>query len=254
MCKAIDTGFLTTFPGLTTKQIRKHPPRSQATEKGHMNAQRANLRSTKPKIKVERTNNVTLTPTSEIGPAIVEYDPCDFLTPQCKDSQDPIQRVIPISVPQQQIPTRTPMLIPDDPRTTIHDLPNVPVLPAIETPPILVTIPNPNKRLKYEYASCIQMTGHIHTDQTGKFLVFHQKNSKIIATEANTYNQKASVNQKEKRTQGLLHHLRSMPGHRRPIRIQTPHRGPQQALLAQCMLQRSRTPRSRKPTGRYPRH
>jgi len=64
----------------------------------------------------------------------------------------------------------------------------------------------------------------------------------------------ASVNQKEKRTQGLLHHLRSMPGHRRPIRIQTPHRGPQQALLAQRMLQRSRTPRSRKPTGRYPRH
>jgi len=165
MCKAIDTGFLTTFPGLTTKQIQKHPPRSQATEKGHMNAQRANLRSTQPKIKVERTNNATLTPTGEIGPAIVEFDPCDLLPAQCTDSQDSIQRAKSTSVPPPQIPTRTPMLIPDDPRPATHELPKVKPVPAIETLPVPITIPSPNKQLKYVYASCIQMTGQIHTDQ-----------------------------------------------------------------------------------------
>ena len=30
-CQAIDTGFLMTFPELTTKQVRIHPPHSQAT-------------------------------------------------------------------------------------------------------------------------------------------------------------------------------------------------------------------------------
>jgi hypothetical protein len=47
-CKAIDAGFLTTWPELTSTQVRKHLPQSEATIKGHLNQQRANLRSTKP--------------------------------------------------------------------------------------------------------------------------------------------------------------------------------------------------------------
>jgi len=56
LCQAIDAGFLTTFPELTLKQIRRNPPRLDATAKGHMNAQRSNLRSTNSKIKLEQTN------------------------------------------------------------------------------------------------------------------------------------------------------------------------------------------------------
>jgi hypothetical protein len=48
-CAAIDKGLLTTWPGLTAAQVRKYAPRSTATVKGHLDQQRANLRSTKPK-------------------------------------------------------------------------------------------------------------------------------------------------------------------------------------------------------------
>ena len=46
-CKAIDSGFLSTWPGLTAAQIRRNPPQSEATIKGHLHAQRSNIRSTK---------------------------------------------------------------------------------------------------------------------------------------------------------------------------------------------------------------
>ena len=49
-CKAIDAGYYTTWPGLTSKLVRKHfwAP-SKPTVKGHLDQQRKNLRSTKPK-------------------------------------------------------------------------------------------------------------------------------------------------------------------------------------------------------------
>ena len=44
---AVKSGFLTNFPGLTLDQLRKHPPRSIATAKGHLDQTRKNQRSTK---------------------------------------------------------------------------------------------------------------------------------------------------------------------------------------------------------------
>ena len=57
---AIKAGFLSTFPAITTKQLRRWPPNQLATYKGHMHAKRANLQSTK-KLR-QASNNVTLTP------------------------------------------------------------------------------------------------------------------------------------------------------------------------------------------------
>ena len=172
--------FPNPLPRTHNKEDPKKPPRSQATEKGHMNAQRANLLSTKTKIKIERTNNAILTPTIENEPSIIKYDPCGLLAPKCTNSQDLIPRVTLFSVPPPRVPIKTPMIIPDDSSTTKQDLPNVPIVPAIETPLLPVTIPNPNKRLKYVYASCIQMTGQIHTDQTRKFLVQSTSGNKYL--------------------------------------------------------------------------
>jgi hypothetical protein len=46
---AINNGHFATWPGLTADLVRKHLPKSTATVKGHLNQQRKNLRSTKPK-------------------------------------------------------------------------------------------------------------------------------------------------------------------------------------------------------------
>jgi hypothetical protein len=49
-CKAIDTGHFTTWPELTSAQVRKYLPHGSGPMiKGHMHQQRANLRSTQPK-------------------------------------------------------------------------------------------------------------------------------------------------------------------------------------------------------------
>lgn len=48
-CTAIDAGFFTTFPELTSALVRKYPPSSMAMHKGHLDQTRANLRSTQPK-------------------------------------------------------------------------------------------------------------------------------------------------------------------------------------------------------------
>ena len=53
-CKAIDTGYFTTWPGLTSKLVRKHIPTSVETTKGHLRLSRQHIRSTK--------NQPTLTP------------------------------------------------------------------------------------------------------------------------------------------------------------------------------------------------
>jgi hypothetical protein len=47
--KAIDSGHFATWPGLTANLVRKHLPKSTTTVKGHLNQQRKNLWSTKPK-------------------------------------------------------------------------------------------------------------------------------------------------------------------------------------------------------------
>jgi hypothetical protein len=46
--KALDRGYLPPFPGLTSKSLKKYPPHSMATAKGHLDAIRKNQKSTKP--------------------------------------------------------------------------------------------------------------------------------------------------------------------------------------------------------------
>jgi hypothetical protein len=46
-CAAIDAGRLTTFPNVTSAQVKQNPPPSYTMVKGHPDQQRANLRSTK---------------------------------------------------------------------------------------------------------------------------------------------------------------------------------------------------------------
>ena len=45
-CKAINAGYLSSWPGLTAKQVRQHQPHPAAMVQGHLDQQRAGLRST----------------------------------------------------------------------------------------------------------------------------------------------------------------------------------------------------------------
>jgi hypothetical protein len=47
-CAAIDAGHFTSWPELTSAQVRQYPPQSIAMVKGHLDQERANVRSTKP--------------------------------------------------------------------------------------------------------------------------------------------------------------------------------------------------------------
>lgn len=140
LSKALDAGFLTTFPEFTSKQLRKHPPHSEATVKGHMHAQRSNIRSTAPKIKVEKANNAFATPTTHSTlPHVIEDEP-DEVSPPVTD--------------KVQLPQALPKSMTDLPLSTNDD-------DFIDT----------EKRLKIVYPACIDVTGQIYTDQTGQFLV-----------------------------------------------------------------------------------
>jgi hypothetical protein len=62
--KALQKGYVRNFPGLTAKTLRRHPPRSVATAKGHLDQVRKNLRSTKaspahdkPSVKIEHQSS-----------------------------------------------------------------------------------------------------------------------------------------------------------------------------------------------------
>jgi hypothetical protein len=51
LCTAIDNDWLTSFPGLTSKAIKKHLPKSISTAMGHLHMIRKGIRSTaKPTI------------------------------------------------------------------------------------------------------------------------------------------------------------------------------------------------------------
>jgi len=54
-CDAIDAGHLTTWPDLTSAQVRQNPPTSIAMVKGHLDQERANIRSTKTKKLLPKT-------------------------------------------------------------------------------------------------------------------------------------------------------------------------------------------------------
>ena len=48
--KAIDAGYFATWPGLTSKMVRKHLPKLLVAAKGHLKQDGQNIRSTKPSI------------------------------------------------------------------------------------------------------------------------------------------------------------------------------------------------------------
>ena len=80
LCKAINAGFLQSFPCFTSKQIRKHPPVSEATIKGHLNAKRQNTRSTKKPYKspfflYNTANSPHLIPNEEPKPQQIAKSP-----------------------------------------------------------------------------------------------------------------------------------------------------------------------------------
>jgi hypothetical protein len=58
---ALQKGFLPPFPGLTLQALRRHPPHSVATIKGHLDQIRKNLRSTKKAPKESPTTSVSNT-------------------------------------------------------------------------------------------------------------------------------------------------------------------------------------------------
>ena len=55
--KALQRGYVRNIPGLTAKTLRRHPPRSVATAKGHLDQTRKNARSTKVKPVVPTTSD-----------------------------------------------------------------------------------------------------------------------------------------------------------------------------------------------------
>jgi hypothetical protein len=56
--KAINAGNLTTWPTLTAEHVNKYLEKSEATVKGHLNQTRKNVRSTKPKKRHNRQEDV----------------------------------------------------------------------------------------------------------------------------------------------------------------------------------------------------
>jgi hypothetical protein len=49
LCAALDAGYLTTFPGLTSAKLRQDEPQSVPMHRGHLDQQRSGLNSTKAK-------------------------------------------------------------------------------------------------------------------------------------------------------------------------------------------------------------
>ena len=54
LCKALDAGFLASWPEITSELVRKYPPRSAAMVQGHLDQTRRNARSTKPTPSTEK--------------------------------------------------------------------------------------------------------------------------------------------------------------------------------------------------------
>jgi hypothetical protein len=67
LCNAIDNDWLTSFPGLTSKAIRKHLPKSISTAMGHMHMIRKGIRST-AKPTINEIMNEELEPEPQLEP------------------------------------------------------------------------------------------------------------------------------------------------------------------------------------------
>ncbi len=57
--KAIEAGYFTTWPGLTTDLVKKHLPKALASAKGHLRQERQGLRSTQKTTQPSSVNSTT---------------------------------------------------------------------------------------------------------------------------------------------------------------------------------------------------
>jgi len=92
--KSINAGRLDSFPELTSKQVRRYTPHSEATTLGHQHAQRSNLRSTRSKASAL---NITSAPT-KIVHLITDDDPVSLPSPP---QSNKTLHIIPPEEPQQ---------------------------------------------------------------------------------------------------------------------------------------------------------
>ena len=179
LCKAIDSNYLTTFPGFTSSQVRKFPPISVATYKGHLNAQRANTRSTKKVFKSPNFlfNVANFTPTTTQLPNLI---------PAEEDELEPLPSPVPVPVlPTVPIPSPVPALVPP----TLPIAPSQPIRSTLQAPVITLPFhqqthsqvsPNENMRTHFVYPACITPTNTISTDQTGAFPITSISGNKYI--------------------------------------------------------------------------
>jgi len=78
-CAAINAGHFTSWPELTSAQVRRYPPQSIAMVKGHLNQERANVQSTKPT--AEKHELTTSHPVPDPKPAALKTH---FLCADCQ--------------------------------------------------------------------------------------------------------------------------------------------------------------------------
>ena len=77
-CTAIDAGHLTSWPELTSAQVRRYPPQSIAMVKGHLDQERANVRSTK--LTAEKHEITTSHPVPDPTPESLAPEPAALKT------------------------------------------------------------------------------------------------------------------------------------------------------------------------------
>ena len=175
LCKAIDAGYLTTFPEFTTQQVRRHAGISEATIKGHLHAQRANLRSTK---KTHKTSyhlyNLSQTPSPSQSSTGSSKSLPTLIPPDDDDDYKHITSTAP-----------NPSYSPTEPQLPPSSPPSRPVItpsPSQSEPPASLPFVDSIGRTQHVYAGCHTITGKIATDQTGQFLVPSTSGNKYVFT------------------------------------------------------------------------
>ena len=154
LTKAINAGYLTTFPAFTAKQVNKYPPSLACTHKGHMKAQRQNLRSTQ----THSASNLHKLHPQTIAPRPI---------PNIIEDDDSLE---------QQPSCNTPQPVTNKPTTCI--VKQSPTPSSIQVPAALPTIQLP--RSKHVFADCIPVSGKIYTDQTGQFSIPSSSGNKYL--------------------------------------------------------------------------
>jgi hypothetical protein len=167
LCKAIDADYLTTFPQFTSQQVRKYPPSTIATAKGHMNAQRSNIKSTKTMHKKPYAlyNGTVIPLPIPLQPHVIPPD------------DDPIQEP-PQSLPKVQPTPKPNPLPPPAPLPTSTTSPRSTISPPTTINQVIPPITT--HRTHYVYSSCAPITGQIFSDQTGMFIATSSRGNKYL--------------------------------------------------------------------------